>query len=153
DAEAITPERARTSDSAGLVGELSGLNFYNNGGISSVPAIHGLADERVNVLVNGMEIGTACVLHMKPPPSYIYPSQVGRFSVVAGITPVSRGGDSLGGSITIDSPAPEFARPGHAFETHGGFSGYHRTNGVNNGGSAWLSMATGNFRLGYIGSY
>ncbi len=36
---------------------------------------------------------------------------------------------------------------------HGGLSGFHRTNGVVNGGNAWLSGATENFRIGYTGSY
>ena len=44
--ETIVPLRARTSDSASLIGGLSGLDVYSSRGVSSVPVIHGLADDR-----------------------------------------------------------------------------------------------------------
>ena len=72
---------------------------------------------------------------------------------MAGITPVSQGGDSIGGTIAIESAAPQFAGRGQGIVTHGGVSAFHRTNGVVNGGNAWLSTATENFRIGYTGSY
>jgi iron complex outermembrane receptor protein len=73
--------------------------------------------------------------------------------VMAGITPVSQGGDSIGGTIAIESAAPQFARGGQGIVTHGGVSAFHRTNGVVNGGNAWLSTATENLQIGYTGSY
>ena len=112
-----------------------------------------MADDRVNVLINGMSLAPACSNHMNPPTSYIAPANVGSVSLMAGITPVSRGGDSIGGSIVIDSPAPEFADSGQSVLTHGGVSAFHRTNGVVNGGNAWVSAATQNFSVGYVGSY
>lgn len=153
DLEAVVSERARTSDTASLIGNLSGLDSYTGGGLSNVPSIHGLADDRVNVLVNGMSIGTACTMHMNPAISYIDPPNVGGFNLLAGTTPVSRGGDSIGGTIEINSPEPEFAKPGQGVVTHGGISAFHRTNGVNNGGSVWLSAATEKFQIRYTGSY
>jgi iron complex outermembrane receptor protein len=151
--EAIIPERARTSDTASLFSGIPGLDLYDGGGVSSLPVVHGMADDRVNVLVNGMSLASACSNHMNPPLSYIDPANVGSVSVMAGITPVSRGGDSIGGTIAVDSAAPEFAQPGQGVQIHGGVSAFHRTNGVVNGGDAWLSAATGSFRVGYVGSY
>jgi iron complex outermembrane receptor protein len=72
---------------------------------------------------------------------------------MAGITPVSQGGDSIGGTILIDSAAPQFASRGRRLATHGGVSAFHRTNGVANGGNAWLSASTENLWIGYTGSY
>jgi iron complex outermembrane recepter protein len=152
DSAAIAPARARTSDTLSLLNGVAGLDAYSSGGVASLPAIHGMADDRVNVLVNGMSLAPACANHMNPPASYIDPANVGGLSVMAGITPVSRGGDSIGGTIAIESAAPEFAA-GHGLATHGGVSTFHRTNGVVNGGSAWVSLATANFRAGYVGSY
>jgi iron complex outermembrane receptor protein len=100
-----------------------------------------------------MSLAPACSNHMNPPTSYIAPANVGSVSLMAGITPVSRGGDSIGGSIVIDSPAPEFADSGQDILIHGGVSAFHRTNGVVNGGNAWVSAATQNFSAGYVGSY
>jgi len=79
---------------------------------------------------------------MNPPLSYIDPANVGSISVMAGITPVSHGGDSIGGTIAVDSAAPAFAQPSQGVQVHGGVSAFHRTNGVVNGGDAWLSAAT-----------
>jgi iron complex outermembrane receptor protein len=151
--ETIVPARVRTSDTASLLAGAPGLDLYNSGGVSSLPAIHGMADDRVNVLVNGMSLASACGNHMNPPTSYIDPANVGSVSVMAGITPVSRGGDSIGGTITVDSTAPDFAARDQGLAIHGGVSAFHRTNGVVNGGNAWVSGATGNFRVSYVGSY
>jgi iron complex outermembrane receptor protein len=145
--------RARTSDTASLFSGIPGVDSYNSGGVSSLPVVHGMADDRVNVLVNGMSLASACANHMNPPTSYIDPANVGSVSVMAGITPVSHGGDSIGGTIAVDSPAPKFDPRDHGVLIHGGVAAFHRTNGVVNGGNAWMSAATGNFRVGYVGSY
>jgi len=151
--DAMVAARARTSDTASLFSGIPGLDLYNSGGVSSLPVVHGMADDRVNVLVNGMSLAPACANHMNPPMSYIDPANVGSVSVMAGITPVSRGGDSIGGTIAVDSAAPVFAQPSQGVQIHGGVTAFHRTNGVVNGGDAWLSAATGNFRVSYVGSY
>ena len=152
DRDTLAPELIKTNDTAGLVSDFSGIDLYNDGGVSGTPAVHGLADERVAVRVDGMEIGSACVMHMNPPLSYFDPSQAGNLNVIAGITPVSRGGDSIGGTVAVDSAPPEFSDSG-AGQVHGNIEAFHRTNGVANGGSASLSYATKNFRIGYTGSY
>ncbi len=151
--EAIVPARARTSDTASLLSSTPGLDIYNSGGVSGLPVIHGMADDRVNVLIDGMSLASACANHMNPPASYIDPANVGSVIVMAGITPVSHGGDSIGGTIAIESAAPDFAARDKGASIHGGVSAFHRTNGVVNGGNAWVSAATGNFRAGYVGSY
>jgi len=153
DSESVAPARARTSDAAALLSGAPGLDLWGAGGVSSLPVVHGMEDDRVNVLVNGMSLASACSNHMNPATSYIAPADVGSVSLLAGITPVSRGGDSIGGAIVIDSPDPEFAAGGQGVLTHGGFSVFHRTNGVVNGGSAWVSAATGTFSARYDGSY
>jgi iron complex outermembrane receptor protein len=148
----FVPELIKTNDTASLAGDFSGIDLYNDGGLSGVPAIHGLADERVAVRVDGMELGSACVMHMNPPLSYFDPSEVGYLNVIAGITPVSRGGDSIGGTVAVDSAPSEFSDTG-APQVHGNIEAFHRTNGVANGGSASFAFTTKNFRLGYTGSY
>lgn len=152
-AASIAAERPRTSDTAAMLCDTPGVSLYSSGGVSSLPVIHGMADDRVSVLVNGMSLQSACGNHMNPPLSYLDPSAVGAIRIMAGITPVSAGGDSIGGTIEVQSSPLEFALPGQRLATHGGVSAYHRTNGVVNGGSAWLTAATGNFAFGYTASY
>ena len=100
-----------------------------------------------------LTLAPACANHMNPATSNLSPASVGSVSVMAGITPVSQGGDSIGGTIAIESVAPQFASRGNRVMTHGGVSAFHRTGGVANGGNAWLSTSTENFRVGYTGSY
>ena len=151
--EAIDRQRVRTSDTASLLDVVPGVSLYGSGGISSLPVIRGMADDRVKVRVNGMAIESACGNHMNPALSYIAPASIGQINVLAGITPVSAGGDSIGGSISIDAAAPEFARPGAGLLTRGSVSTFYRSNTGGAGGNAAISLATDTFRIGYTGVY
>ncbi|CAK0758958.1 hypothetical protein CCP4SC76_3060027 [Gammaproteobacteria bacterium] len=108
----IQPRRAATSDTALLLDGVPGVSLYGGGGVSSLPAIHGMADDRVNVLVDGIKLMSACPNHMNAPLSYIDPTHLSNIKVLAGITPVSVGGDSIGGTVQVNSAAPEFAQAG-----------------------------------------
>ena len=68
--EAIAGQRATTSDIATLLTVPPGVSIYQAGGVSALPAINGLADDRVKILVNGMAVTSACGNHMNPPLSY-----------------------------------------------------------------------------------
>jgi iron complex outermembrane receptor protein len=151
--DAIAPARSRTSDTAALLRDVFGLSLAGGGGISSLPVLDGLADDRLNVVVNGMSIASACANHMNPPASNVSPASVESVKVTAGTAPVSQGGDNIGGTIAIQTAAPQFNSGGQGIAVHGGIAGFHRTSGVVNGGNAWLSAATENFRIGYTGSY
>ena len=153
EAQAIANGKTGTSDTASLFAEVPGLSLAANGGLSSLPAIHGLFDDRVKVVINGMSVAPHCSNHMNPPLSYIDPGSVGKVNVMAGITPVSNGGDSIGGTIIVDSAEPEFAALGQRAAVHGSLTAFHRTNGVVSGGDAALSLATGHFSAGYSGTY
>jgi len=56
-----------------------------------------------------MDLIATCPNHMNPPLSCLDPSNIGELQVFAGITPVSVGGDSIGGTIIAETLAPEFA--------------------------------------------
>ncbi len=92
DEQDLASQRAAASDSARLLQDVPGVSLYGAGGISSLPAIHGMADDRVRVQVDGMDVTSSCPNHMNSPLSYISPSQVRSATVFAGITPVSVGG-------------------------------------------------------------
>jgi iron complex outermembrane receptor protein len=141
-----------TSDTASLLKDVPGVSLYGAGGVSSLPAIHGLADDRLRVQVDGMDLIAACPNHMNPPLSYIDPSNVGSVKVFAGITPVSAGGDSIGGTIQVDSPAPEFAAPGQGTLLKGQAGGYYRSNGNAWGGNVSATAAGENVSVTYSGS-
>ena len=144
--------RAATSDSARLLQNIPGVSLYAAGAISSLPAIHGLADDRIRVQVDGMDLMAACPNHMNSALSYIDPSKVGSITVYAGITPVSVGGDSLGGTIQVKSAPPEFAEAGQPAFAKGQAGTFFRSNANAKGyniGATWVGH---DVNLSYSGS-
>lgn len=151
DANDLASKRYVTSDTANLLRDVPGVSLQGAGGISSLPVIHGLADDRVRAQVDGMDLMTACPNHMNPALSYISPTQVGKITVYAGITPVSVGGDSLGGTIQVESLAPVFASPGQDHIVSGQLGAFYRSNGELLGANATVSLASENLNLTYSG--
>ena len=156
-AQELTPEqikaaRAATSDSARLLADFPGVSLFSAGGVSALPIIHGLADDRLRTQVDGMDLIAACPNHMNSPLSYIVPTNVGQVRVYSGVVPVSVGGDSIGGTIQVDSPDPVFAKPGEGTVTQGEIGGFYRSNGSAYGGNLAATLATRNFSLSYRGS-
>ncbi|MCB2016446.1 MAG: TonB-dependent receptor [Hydrogenophaga sp.] len=149
----LQPRRAATNDTASLLADVPGASVNAAGGVSSLPALHGLADDRLRVKVDGMDLIASCPNHMNPALSYIAPSQLGSLKVFAGITPVSAGGDSIGGSIVAESPAPEFAAPGQPALNKGEIGASFRSN--NRARNLHLSAlhATQDVSVRYDGSY
>jgi iron complex outermembrane receptor protein len=143
---------AATSDTASLLRETPGVSLYGAGGVSSLPAIHGLADDRLRVKVDGMDLVASCPNHMNPPLSYLDPTAVGTMQVYAGITPVSVGGDSIGGTIIAKTSDPVFATPEKGFFATGGIGGYYRSNGNGYSFNGSATAATENFSLTYKGA-
>ncbi len=149
----IAGKRAYVSDTAQLLSDVPGVSMYGAGGVSSLPVIHGLADDRLRITVDGMDFIASCPNHMNPPLSYLNPNNIGSIKVYAGVTPVSVGGDSIGGSIVVETKAPEFATPGQGLLAKGEIGGYYRSNNKALGVNASASAATENFNISYNGGF
>ncbi len=149
----LTERRAATSDTASLLQDVPGVSVYGAGGVSSLPVIHGLADDRLRIKVDGMDLIASCPNHMNPALSYLDPSQVGAFTVYTGISPVSVGGDSIGGSIVAETHAPEFAAPGQGMLAKGEIGAFYRSNSDNRNINASATLANENISLTYTGAY
>ncbi len=141
--------RPATSDTASLLRDVPGVSLYGAGGVSSLPAIHGLADDRLRIKVDGMDLIASCPNHMNPALSYLDPTNIGSLNVYAGITPVSVGGDSIGGTIIADTPAPTFAASGQGSLFKGEASAFYRSNGNAKGGNVSATYATESFNITY----
>ncbi|CAI8766015.1 putative TonB-dependent receptor [Methylococcus capsulatus] len=150
--EQLEEKKAQTMDTASLFKDVPGVSLYTGGGVSSLPAIHGMADDRVKILVNGMNITSACSNHMNPALSYVAPASVGKASIMAGVTPVSQGGDSIGGTISVDPAAPSFAKAGQMAYT-GKLGGMFRSNSDTFGNNFSGSIASEDFAFDYGGSW
>jgi len=156
-ASSVSPEELdtlvpATSDTASLLGNIPGLNVQRSGGVSGLPVIHGLADDRLRIKVDGMDLISACGNHMNPALSYIDPSNVGSAKVYAGISPVSFGGDSIGGAIIVNSAAPKFAKTNEEILTTGEVGAFYRSNGNVLGGNISATVASDSLSLKYQGS-
>lgn len=149
----INALQSSVTDTAKLLDGLPGVSLYGAGGVSSLPAIHGLADDRLRVKVDGMDLISACANHMNPPLSYINPTNIDNLAVYSGISPVSMGGDSIGGSIVVESNQPEFAKSADEVLTKGELGAFYRSNGDARGGNISATLATEHLSINYNGSH
>ncbi len=163
--EALDARRANASDTAQLLYSAPGVDLYEAGGVSRLPTLRGLADDRIKILLGGVEITSACANHMNPPLSYIDPNNVGKIEVLSGVTPVSKGGDSIAGTISVEPKPPIFANPRVASTpglvpsiapgvlASGSISGFFRSSNSSFGVSGTANVATEHFSLLYNGGY
>jgi iron complex outermembrane receptor protein len=169
--EDVNEEKPASADTAKLLSHTPGVSLYEAGGVSHLPALHGLADDRVNIVIGDTKLTSACANHMNPPLSYIDPNNVERIEVLAGVTPVSKGGDSIGGTIIVQPKSPVFVTPapiappefpfgqGLRFGANGevlasgSISSFFRStnNGISVSGTA--NVATEHFSLLYNGAW
>ena len=145
----LMSRRTASSDSASLLQDVPGVSLYGAGGVSSLPVIHGLADDRLRIKIDGMDLIASCPNHMNPPLSYLDPTQIGQIEVYAGIAPVSSGGDSIGGTILVETQAPEFAAPGQGLLTKGEIGAFYRSNGDAHGANLSATVASERLSLSY----
>lgn len=108
----IDPAHLRHADAAAIVGGMPGAAIVRNGSQTGILQLRGLSGDRVAVRVDGMTITPACPNHMDPPLHYAHPAGGDLIELMAGISPVSAGGDHIGGSLSVKSAEPEFADEG-----------------------------------------
>jgi iron complex outermembrane receptor protein len=153
DRDALNAMQSTTSDAASLLKTLPGVTVNGAGGVSSLPSIRGLADDRLRIKLDGMDLIATCPNHMNPPLSYVDPSNIGSLKVFAGITPVSVGGDSIGGTIIAETVAPKFAAAGGGPIVEGELGAFYRSNNGAYGGNATAGFANEDVALNYSGAW
>lgn len=147
----LNARKAVTSDTAALILNVPGVSMYSAGGVSGLPSVHGLADDRLRIKVDGMDLISSCPNHMNSPLSYIDPSNVDSITVMTGVSPVSAGGDSIGAVISVKSAAPEFAEAGQTI-TKGEVGSSYRGNGDAISANGSVTVANDRFSARYSGS-
>ena len=152
DASVLLRQRALSADTAQLLRDFPGYSSQAAGGVSSLPGIRGLADDRLRIEMDGMSLLSSCGNHMYPPMSYIDPSRVERVRVFAGVVPVSVGGDSIGATVLVDSAEPVFAEPGQPARVGGEVGASVQSNGRGVAAHATAHYATDRFSLRYDGA-
>lgn len=147
--DTLKRQSSATSDTASLLRAVPGVSINAAGGVSGLPSIRGLADDRLRIKVDGMDLIASCPNHMNPALSYIDPTALGSLRVYSGISPVSVGGDSIGGSIVADSAAPVFAEAGQGTLVQGEIGTSYRSNGDAFSANLGATVATETFSATY----
>ncbi len=161
--EILSRRKAAGDDAVSmLVGE-PGVAIQAGGGTTALPSVRGMTDDRMLVTVDGAETTAFCPNHMNPPGSYVLASSVETISLSPTLSPVSAGGDNIGGVIAITTRGPVFAAADEGLRTEGQASLNYRSS--IEGGSASMRAAVageryslgletswargGNYRSGY----
>lgn len=139
------------TDLVDIIADSPSVSVNQAGGVSGFPVIRGIADNRLNVQVDGMQLVASCPNHMNTPLSYVSAAQAESVEIYPGITPVSVGGDSIGGAILVKTSDPVFAAQGEQI-TQGEFGAYYRSNGAANGQNFSIMTASDKLNLNYDGS-
>lgn len=147
----ITNHSSRFSDIVNILKTNPSISVNQAGTVSNLPVIRGMADHRLNVEMDGMPLLASCPNHMNSPLSYLSPSQVDSVTIFPSITPVSLGGDSLGGTISVNSGTTFFA-PDSQFITQGEMGTFFRDNGNAMGADVAITTANNRLSLTYKGA-
>ena len=152
----ISGHHQSNASQLGSVDELlkrQGVDFSAAGGMSSLPVLNGMMGDRVKVLIDGADITASCANHMNPPLSYVSANQVQVLNVVAGISPVSAGGDNIAGVISVNEVAPLYLE-GNGVRWHSGYgSVQYKSNNQAKSFGLGARLASQNFSLDYQGAF
>ena len=151
--ETLARRAAGSADTMSLIAGEPGMAVSANGGISSLPVMRGLADSRVLVTVDGVEITTFCPNNMNPPGSYILPGRVEGISILPTLSPVSAGGDNIAGVIAVTTRAPTFATEGKGLLVTGEVGASYRSVADAVGATVQASVAGERYSIGYEGAW
>ncbi|MCL2904955.1 TonB-dependent receptor [Shewanella fodinae] len=147
------PEHHSTLGAVDTLLTQQGVDFSAAGGMSALPVLNGMMGDRVKVLIDGSDVTASCANQMNPPLSYISANQVATVDVVAGVSPVSAGGDNIAGVIKVSSVNPIFA-DSDTLQWQSGYvsAGYHSVNDAMLLG-AGVKLSSNSVSVDYQGAY
>ena len=145
------PDSSGLKDTASLLKRVPGANVNRNGPLTGIASYRGMFGNRINISIDGANMKEVGPNSMDPPLSHIPAPLTGKLTVHRGISPVSSGIESFGGSMHAESKKGRFAE-GDGIETSGTASmGY---GSVDDGhyGALLGSVANKNHKLYLSGS-
>jgi iron complex outermembrane receptor protein len=140
------------ADNADLLRRAPGANVNKNGPLTGISQYRGMYGSRVNTLIDGLNVAPAGPNWMDPPLSFVPSGALQDLTLVRGISPVSAGSETIGGTVRAELRQGEFGT-GDDFEPHGVLGGGVRSinNAYDGNGLLWLSNR--NHRLRLSGTY
>lgn len=131
------------SDGADFLKTIPGFAVIRKGGSNGDPVLRGMSGSRLNILIDGGQIGGGCPSRMDPPTAYIAPQLYDRVTVIKGPESVLYGPGNSAGVVLFDREFDRYAQPGYSVDASvlGGSWGRSDQN---------LDLRAGN-PLGYLG--
>ncbi|MDQ6968893.1 MAG: TonB-dependent receptor plug domain-containing protein, partial [Mariprofundus sp.] len=140
------------TDTADALKSVPGANVNKNGPLTGIAQYRGMFGSRINTQLDGLNVAPAGPNWMDPPLSHIPPSQLESISVIRGISPVSEGAESIGGTIKAKTATLPFSSDGE-LAPHGTLStGYDSNNKAFTAGGQ-LGISSGSDRIQFNGNF
>lgn len=114
----VAPDSTAIRDTASLLKRVPGANINRNGPLTGIASYRGLFGSRVNAVVDGMSWKEVGPNSMDPPLSHIPATLTDSVTVYRGISPISSGIETVGGTMKLESRKSKFT-DGGAAEFHG----------------------------------
>jgi iron complex outermembrane receptor protein len=99
------------SDGADFLKSIPGFSSIRKGGSNGDPVLRGMAGSRLNVLIDGGQIGGGCPSRMDPPTAYISPQQFDRVTIIKGPQTVLYGPGNSAGTILFEREIARYTAP------------------------------------------
>ena len=103
------PDSSGLKDTASLLKRVPGANVNRNGPLTGIASYRGMFGNRINISIDGASMKEVGPNSMDPPLSHIPAPLTGNLTVHRGISPVSSGIESFGGSMHAESKKGRFS--------------------------------------------
>lgn len=129
-----------TPSVASFLRRVPGANVNLNGPLTGIAQYRGMFGDRVNVLMDGVNIIPGGPNAMDAPLNYLPAFRAESITVIRGIAPVSSGIETIGGTIIADTKLSEFSESEN-WENHGRLDagGHSVDSGYGVSGLTWIA--------------
>jgi len=104
------------SDGADFLKSVPGFSTIRKGGSNGDPMLRGMVGSRLDILVNGGQIGGGCPGRMDPPTAYISPALYDRVTVIKGPETVLYGPGNSAGVVLFDREFTRYSEPDYSVD-------------------------------------
>ncbi|WP_267222224.1 TonB-dependent copper receptor [Dyella silvae] len=104
------------SDGADLLKTIPGFSTIRKGGSNGDPVLRGMVGSRINILIDGGQIGGGCPGRMDPPTAYISPQLYDRVTVIKGPQTVLYGPGNSAGTVLFERDFKRYTTTTASFE-------------------------------------
>lgn len=149
----IRPDSSGLKDAASLLKRVPGANVNRSGPLTGIAQYRGLYGNRINIEIDGMSWKEVGPNSMDPPLSHTPAALTESLQVIRGISPVSSGIETIGGSMKVNIRKGNFATEDGEIEWDGIASGGYGTVDEGRFGAVFSSIANKNHKLYVNGSH